>query len=366
MRLVRLLLLQVQSCKKRLIIKLWQSGFDLTAFFVTFASMEKDAVLNISVVMCTYNGAAYLKEQLDSILSQSYPIHEIVIQDDGSTDGTMELLASYAERQSKIKVFQNEGPHGINPNFFSAMRRATGDYLALSDQDDIWEPRKLEKQVAAMGDCWLSSGLSIPFSSDGYPIWSDRRKPNYHILRIAYLGVLPGHTLLISKKLLDYLLDGSECLYLYDWQLQLIATAAERVSFVDETLVHFRRHVSAATATAPVSNKKISTSALRYIGITLFHHRSLQRHLRIRFKVIQQMLESCPFETTSKALCLEMARLQIAHGPIAFLRRMVFFVRHQEYLFYTIEKRSLVTFLRALYYPFSCGYYYRGILKKKS
>lgn len=326
---------------------------------------QQGKAVRISVVMCTYNGAAYVEEQLDSILKQTYPAQEIIVQDDGSTDDTMAILKRYERNYPQIKVFRNEGKHGINPNFFSAMKRATNDYLALSDQDDIWNPRKLEMQVAAIGDNWLCSGRSIPFSSDGYPVSADFRKPNYHILRVAYIGVLPGHTLLISRKLLDYLSDGSDCLYLYDWQLQLIATAAERVAYVDAELVNFRRHVTAATVSAPVSNKKVSIQALNYVWTTLLHHIPLQKYIRTRFNVIQKMLEACPFNSTSKTLCLEMACLQLDRGPIALFRRMIFFVRHQENLFYAKEKRSIFTFLRALYYPFSCGYYYRGILKKK-
>ncbi len=320
--------------------------------------------MNVSVVMCTYNGAAYLEEQLNSILGQTYPAKEIIVQDDGSTDGTMEILERYEMNHSQIKVFKNEGKHGINSNFFSAMRRASCEYIAISDQDDIWEARKLEQQVFAMGDNWLCSGRSIPFSSNGFPISADLRKPNYHILRVAYIGVLPGHTLLISRKLLDYLPEGDSCSYLYDWQLQLIATACEKVVYVDETLVHFRRHESSATASAPVSNKKISRQAWCYIWTTFLHHAPLQRYVRTRFKAIKRMLEACAFETTSKSLCLEMSHLQIRRGPLAMLRRMCFFVRHQEHLFYVTEKRGVVTLLRALYYPFSCGYYYRGILKK--
>ena len=99
---------------------------------------EKLEGLKISVVMCTYNGANYLCEQLDSLLAQTYPVHEIIVQDDGSQDNTWTIIEKYATRYPQIKPFHNEsGLHGINGNFFSAMNRATGDYIAISDQDDI-------------------------------------------------------------------------------------------------------------------------------------------------------------------------------------------------------------------------------------
>ena len=68
----------------------------------------------VSVVMCTYNGAQYIREQLDSIINQTYPIFEIIIQDDCSTDDTVDIIREYAETHSNIRLFQNEKSLGIN------------------------------------------------------------------------------------------------------------------------------------------------------------------------------------------------------------------------------------------------------------
>ena len=69
---------------------------------------DVDSMLRISVVMCTYNGDRYLGEQLESILRQDYPVEEIIVQDDGSTDGTLELLDKYAQHYPQIKVYSND------------------------------------------------------------------------------------------------------------------------------------------------------------------------------------------------------------------------------------------------------------------
>ena len=63
----------------------------------------------VSIVLCTYNGAKYLQEQLDSILAQTYPLHEIIIQDDGSTDNTWQILEEYEEKHPLIHIYHNEG-----------------------------------------------------------------------------------------------------------------------------------------------------------------------------------------------------------------------------------------------------------------
>ena len=169
-------------------------------------SANSDEVLKISVVMATYNGGRYLSEQLDSIVAQTYPMIEIIVQDDGSTDNTLEILEDYARRYPQIKVFANDsGRHGVNGNFFSAMRRAKGDYIAIADQDDIWEKDKLQVQAEAIGDKMLATGFSVPFSSEGFPVKADLRRPNLHLIRNTYLSQVPGHTMLFDRKILDFI-----------------------------------------------------------------------------------------------------------------------------------------------------------------
>ena len=98
--------------------------------------MDKQ-IKKVSIVMCTYNGERYLRQQLDTLLTQTYPLHEIIVQDDGSSDNTWRILSEYAASHPFIHIFHNEGEHGYNGNFFSAMQRATGDYIAICDQDDL-------------------------------------------------------------------------------------------------------------------------------------------------------------------------------------------------------------------------------------
>ena len=106
----------------------------------------------VSVVLCTYNGEKYIREQIDSILNQEYLPKEIIIQDDGSTDGTLSVIQEYAEKEPIIKIHKNNRGRGINSNFFDAMSKASGDYIAISDQDDIWAKEKLKWQVESIGD----------------------------------------------------------------------------------------------------------------------------------------------------------------------------------------------------------------------
>ncbi len=325
---------------------------------------KPDNILSIAVVMATYNGARYLSEQLDTIIAQSYPAKEIIIQDDGSTDNTLRILHDYERRFPTIRVYTNDsGIHGINGNFFSALRRATADYIAIADQDDLWDPDKLRLQALAIGDHALCTGFSVPFSNDGFPVKADMRRPNLHLIRNTYLSQIPGHTMLFRRELLDYLGDGTRIPLYYDWQIACVAAAMESIVFVDHTLVHFRRHADAATATLPVGNSLLSGGAWNYISVSVFRHKALQGEVRRRFQIVLPFLRRLPFETRSLSEAIKMSRLQTRRGPVAFCQRVVFFVRHSHHIFHTEERRPLLRLMRAAFFVYSCGYYYRSHLK---
>jgi glycosyltransferase involved in cell wall biosynthesis len=94
--------------------------------------------------MATYNGARFLREQLDSIATQTLLPYELVICDDGSTDATLEIAGQFAKEVSfPVRIYQNESNLGFADNFLKAASLCEGDWIAFSDQDDIWLPHKL-------------------------------------------------------------------------------------------------------------------------------------------------------------------------------------------------------------------------------
>jgi glycosyltransferase involved in cell wall biosynthesis len=104
----------------------------------------------VSIAMCTCNGEAYLREQLDSILAQTVPPDELIVCDDASTDGTLDIVNSFQQRCAfSVKVVSNERRLGVCKNFENAIRHCSGDVIFLSDQDDVWVPSKIDTIVAA-------------------------------------------------------------------------------------------------------------------------------------------------------------------------------------------------------------------------
>lgn len=97
----------------------------------------------ISIVMATYNGEKYLREQVDSLLAQSYPSLEFVFVDDASSDASLAILQEYALRDSRIRLILNPVNQGLLATFETGIRAAKGEIIALADQDDVWMPEKL-------------------------------------------------------------------------------------------------------------------------------------------------------------------------------------------------------------------------------
>src|ERR1035437_7615564 len=103
----------------------------------------------ISVAMATYNGEAFLKEQLESIYSQTVQPFEVIVIDDGSRDSTICILEKY-QKQRGLKYFVNTENKGVNYSFSRAISACVGEYIALSDQDDVWNDTKLETLLAVI------------------------------------------------------------------------------------------------------------------------------------------------------------------------------------------------------------------------
>ena len=316
--------------------------------------------------MCTYNGARFLREQLDSIVSQTYPIHELLVQDDCSTDDTCEIVMEYAARYPYIRLERNERQRGVNLNFFDAMRKTTGDYIAISDQDDIWETNKLALQADAIGEKLLVSGISQPFVEGNTAVTHDTRQPNYSLLRILYVGPLLGHTLFFKKELLSLLPDLTEMINLryYDAILSMVAAAYDGVVYIgDCVLVHQRRHLSASTYHKPVDNRFTLSNVRAHLVRTFGYYKELRPEMARRFAAMHRFLSAIDYESKTLSAAVRMADLQSQSTLGAYIALTVECVVHHNDLFYTKEGSRLMRFLRSFYFPISCSDYFRYLSK---
>jgi rhamnosyltransferase len=99
----------------------------------------------IDILLATYNGEKYVREQIESILHQTYTNFNLLISDDVSKDSTVSILKEYEQKDSRVKVFVQEKNLGYIRNFEFLLKQVTSNYYMLSDQDDFWLPEKVEK-----------------------------------------------------------------------------------------------------------------------------------------------------------------------------------------------------------------------------
>lgn len=116
-----------------------------------------------SVAMAVYNGEKYLKEQVDSILAMLGDLDELVVSYDESSDGTIEILRDYMNRDSRVRVVYDTG-RSVESNFNNAVKNCSGEYVFLSDQDDVWIDDKINKSI----DFFENNPKTVVLISDGY------------------------------------------------------------------------------------------------------------------------------------------------------------------------------------------------------
>lgn len=216
--------------------------------------------MKISVAMCTYNGAPYVREQLDSMAAQTRIPDELIVSDDNSTDETVRIVADFAASVPfPVRLHVNEQNLGSTKNFERAIGLCEGDVIALSDQDDVWLPEKLRR----IEDCLLQNPeVGLVFTDAevvdehlrplGYRLWESVGFDNRHrrlvrtgrVLDVLLPGwTVTGATMAFRAGFKNLVLETPTNLALIHdgWIALMIASVAD-VSFIEEPLIKYRQH----------------------------------------------------------------------------------------------------------------------------
>lgn len=206
----------------------------------------------IVVLLSTYNGEKYLKEQIDSILNQkSFHQIDLMVRDDGSNDGTIEILKSYEEKYpERVQVNYKENIGYIN-SFFELIRGAEGyDYYALSDQDDIWLEDKIETAVEVCESSAYNGPLLYGSSSflvnDRLEIMGETQKNLKGITwdNLLIQNFFPGHTQVFNDALCKILKAEVDCskIYVHDFWITYMAFLHGKAIFDNQSHTYYRQH----------------------------------------------------------------------------------------------------------------------------
>jgi glycosyltransferase involved in cell wall biosynthesis len=237
----------------------------------------------VSVALCTYNGEKYLAEQIESIINQTYTNLDIVIVDDRSTDSTFNIAKQYAEKDARVRCISNSENLGFNKNFEKALSLTRGDFIAISDQDDIWEPKKIQVLVNSIKDNWLVFSNSIYITGDGIPTGNSLLQGfkfgNWDFRSTLILNYITGHTCVIARQFLEYILPFPITGY-YDWWMGFIALYHNKITYVDSALTRYRVHESSVIQNV-LKNDKLAFEILDFkTSLTMLANFATYKNLR--------------------------------------------------------------------------------------
>ncbi|ORX22216.1 glycosyl transferase family 2 [Thermoanaerobacterium sp. PSU-2] len=212
----------------------------------------------LDIILSTYNGEKYLKEQIESILNQTYKDWRLLIRDDGSCDRTLDIIEEYIKKfNGKIYFINDSDKHlGASMSFFNLLKYSTADYIMFCDQDDVWLPNKIEITLNEMQNSekfypdkpvLIHSNLKVV--NVGLKIIDESfwkyQKLNPNLKRLNNLLIqnnVTGCTVMINRKLKDLLGTVLSNAIMHDWWLALVASSFGVVEYIDKPLILYRQH----------------------------------------------------------------------------------------------------------------------------
>jgi glycosyltransferase involved in cell wall biosynthesis len=236
---------------------------------------------NISIAVTTYNGAPYIEKQLDSLIGQTLPADEIIVCDDGSSDGTREILSRYdAGYPGMFKLFFNSANLGYVGNFEYALSLTSGGCLLTCDQDDIWEKDKIELLAGRINGSWLIHHDAVLIDKNGKilspsftRLVKKRVKPSLYDL--FFLNSVTGCACMFKRDLLRYIPSFPKTVP-HDWWLALTAVRHKKLAYLPAPLIYYRQH-----------DVNLIGSGLRGRKKLVSHLREIRHFFRRRKKVIR-------------------------------------------------------------------------------
>lgn len=286
----------------------------------------------VSIVLTTYNGEKYLREQIDSLLAQIYSNIEILALDDRSIDNTWPILQEYDAKFPNFHAIQNECNLGYVKNFEKGCRLATGEFIAFADQDDYWLPNKIQRFIDEIG--------AFPF------IYADSEIVDRHLqslnlkisdkvgcktitdcIEYSIYGNVYGHTVMLRKSLFDKYSQFPMCVP-HDWYLSFAASLEGGAKYLPEVLHLYRQH---ETNVFGIIGGKAKKS---------FQENTKQAEIQRSRDRIALWYDMCPAENKSaKSLLKKLCNCYSSFSLIHDFQRFGLFLLHRK-KFLILRKKS--------------------------
>ena len=231
----------------------------------------------VDILMATYNGERFVGEQIESILAQNYGNWRLLVSDDCSTDGTLDVVRRYAAADDRIRLVSTGAKHGgAKENFFALMSLSDAPYCMFCDQDDVWLPEKVEKSIAALRALENQHETITPLLvfcdmkvvdeelnvlHESFERVSHYDSEHLEFERLVAVNVAAGCCQCFNAALRDRSLDCDDVktVEMHDWWTILVAAAFGSVGYVGQQLSLYRQHGSNAVGAnefSPISRAR--------------------------------------------------------------------------------------------------------------
>ena len=227
--------------------------------------------MKISVCMATDNGEKYIYAQLESIIKQLSENDEVVISDDSSTDNTIDIIKNFKDK--RIQLYEHN--HFYSPifNFENALKKASGDIIFLSDQDDIWLGNKVTVMTKLLlsydlvvSDCILIDESGIVLNDSFFELRGSKSGVIHNLIKNSYIGCCMA----FNRKILEKALPFPKTMPMHDMWIGMVGQLFGKTYFCEEKLLKYRRHGSNFSYTSQKSNYSIANK-IRFRLILLYH-----------------------------------------------------------------------------------------------
>ena len=239
----------------------------------------------VDILLATYNGEKYIKEQLDSILKQTHENIKIIISDDCSNDTTVNILKEYEKKDERIELYIQEKNLGVVKNIEFLLGKVKAPYYMLADQDDYWMPEKTEESLKKLkekkadlvfGDLEVvDKDLNIIYPSfNNYMLLSRKIKKYISNYKVNYLyNCVTGCTILEKKETINYVLPlpTTSKYLIHDYWIGLMVALNGKLAYMPETYIKYRQHGNNQVGTEKISHgfKKLNQVRELLINVKL-------------------------------------------------------------------------------------------------
>lgn len=236
----------------------------------------------VDILLATYNGEKYLKEQIESILAQTYSEFRLLISDDCSSDNTKQILEEYEKKDKRVVLYFQKENLGVIKNFEFLLKKVENEYYMFSDQDDIWKKDKIEKSVKKIEETnsdlvytdleVVDENLNITCNSYWKLKGFYNKIKKYNNFKSLYLNnFITGCTILSKKRLIqDFLpLPNTSKYVLHDYWIPLVISQKGKIEYIEEPLIMYRQHKNNKIGSKKRSDEIKSLAEIRKLFIAV-------------------------------------------------------------------------------------------------